>query len=218
VLRAQVNGLQTKLDHLVIKLEDEAIIRDRFQFLNSELETKVAQLAADNAKQADKLDKLRTDFETKINALISQSTAPVEENRHLISKRHHSDNNKSVKEHDEISMNETMHQHHHRKCDLSSLRLPPTSCRQLAFIGHHLNGIYLIANPDTNKTETVYCDFGANRKRYFLFVKFKNEILMFPSIVSETLYGSVALKRKSVHFSVQRSSSRFDLNKCRHSI
>ena len=63
-------------------------------------------------------------------------------------------------------------QHHHRKCDLSSLRLPPTSCRQLAFIGHRLNGIYLIANPDTNKIETVYCDFGANRKRYFLFVKF----------------------------------------------
>ncbi len=170
MLRAQVNGLQTKLDHLVIKLEDEAIIRDRFQFLNSELETKVAQLAADNAKQADKLDKLRTDFETKINALISQSTAPVVENRHLINKRHYPDNNKPEKN----SMNATIkdNQHHHRKCDLSSLKLPPTSCRQLAFVGHHLNGIYLIANPDTNKVETVYCDFtGTNRKIYLIFTK-----------------------------------------------
>jgi len=33
----------------------------------------------------------------------------------------------------------------------SSTRKPPSSCRQLSTIGHYLDGIYLVANPDTNK-------------------------------------------------------------------
>lgn len=43
-------------------------------------------------------------------------------------------------------------------------RSPPSSCRQLSTIGHHLNGIYLVANPDTNHVESVYCAFGTTSK------------------------------------------------------
>ncbi len=49
--------------------------------------------------------------------------------------------------------------------DDSSPRLPPSSCRQLSTIGHYLDGIYLIANQETNKIETVYCDFGSSTRK-----------------------------------------------------
>ena len=34
----------------------------------------------------------------------------------------------------------------------------PSSCRDLALIGHTLNGLYLVQNLVTNKIETVYCN------------------------------------------------------------
>ncbi len=83
-MRAQVIGLQNKLDQLVIKLEDEAILRSHFQVLNSELESKVAQLASENVKQAEILDGFRAHFETRINALMAQSDAPVDHAHHLV--------------------------------------------------------------------------------------------------------------------------------------
>jgi len=51
------------------------------------------------------------------------------------------------------------------KSDISP-RLPPSSCRQLSTIGHYLDGIYLVANPDTNKMETVYCEFGSSTRKF----------------------------------------------------
>jgi len=35
----------------------------------------------------------------------------------------------------------------------------PSSCGDLSLIGHNLNGLYLVQNSDTDKIETVYCDF-----------------------------------------------------------
>ncbi len=49
--------------------------------------------------------------------------------------------------------------------DEYSPRLPPSSCRQLSTIGHYLDGIYLVANPDTSKIETVYCEFGSSTRK-----------------------------------------------------
>ena len=68
------------------------------------------------------------------------------------------------------------------KSDISP-RLPPSSCRQLSTIGHYLDGIYLVANPDTNKIEAVYCDFGSSTRKYlhnlFISTKFSFYILIF---------------------------------------
>ncbi len=47
----------------------------------------------------------------------------------------------------------------------SSPRLPPSSCWQLSTIGHNLDGIYMIANPNTNKIEAVYFDFGSSTRK-----------------------------------------------------
>ena len=43
--------------------------------------------------------------------------------------------------------------------DSSAREVLPSSCGDLSLIGHNLNGLYLVQNPDTNKIETVYCDF-----------------------------------------------------------
>lgn len=52
----------------------------------------------------------------------------------------------------------------------SSTRQPPSSCRQLSTIGHYLDGIYLVANPDTNKIETVYCEFGSSTRKKSIYI------------------------------------------------
>ena len=39
----------------------------------------------------------------------------------------------------------------------------PSSCRDLALIGHSLNGLYLVQNLVTNKVETVYCNFKTSK-------------------------------------------------------
>ena len=45
--------------------------------------------------------------------------------------------------------------------DDSSIRaVAPSSCRELSMIGHILDGLYLVQNPDTKKVETVFCTFG----------------------------------------------------------
>ena len=52
----------------------------------------------------------------------------------------------------------------------SSTRQPPSSCRQLSTIGHYLDGIYLVANPDTSKIETVYCEFGSSTRKKSIYI------------------------------------------------
>jgi len=49
-------------------------------------------------------------------------------------------------------------------------RQPPSSCRQLSTIGHYLDGIYLVANPDTNKIETVHCEFGSSTRKKSIYI------------------------------------------------
>lgn len=48
--------------------------------------------------------------------------------------------------------------------DSSSKAVVPSSCRELALIVHELDGLYLVQHQDTNKIETVYCDFGTSSK------------------------------------------------------
>ncbi len=48
--------------------------------------------------------------------------------------------------------------------DSSTKELAPSSCGELSFAGHSLNGFYLVQNPDTQKAETVLCTFGTSGK------------------------------------------------------
>ena len=50
--------------------------------------------------------------------------------------------------------------------DSSPRAIAPSSCRELSLLGHSLDGLYLVQNVDTNKIETVLCDFGTSRKNY----------------------------------------------------
>lgn len=40
----------------------------------------------------------------------------------------------------------------------------PSSCRDLSILGHSLDGLYLVQNVDTNKIESVLCNFGTSSK------------------------------------------------------
>ena len=44
--------------------------------------------------------------------------------------------------------------------DSSTRAVRTTSCKDLALIGHNIDGLYHVQNVDTNKIETVFCDFG----------------------------------------------------------
>lgn len=151
-MTARLDGLQYKIDQLVHQLEQEKLIRGRQQSRNAELEKKILRLSADNARQT----KI---FETKIDLLMAQNAQQDKEIHQLKSKiskdtGHILKSNSPLNENtgDDVISNE------------SSLRLPPSSCRQLSTIGHYLDGIYLVANPETNKIETVYCEFGTSTR------------------------------------------------------
>jgi len=160
-LTGKVDTQQSKLDQLVIQLEEEKLLRGNFQLLSAELEKKIHQLAVDNVKQKEL-------FEAKIDILIAQNAQQDEEINQLKNKIKLIDVADSI--HPKASLNgEERTVINNGADDLisddPSLRLPPSSCRQLSTIGHYLDGIYLVANSDTNKIETVYCEFGSSTRK-----------------------------------------------------
>ena len=58
----------------------------------------------------------------------------------------------------------------HRKVgpsdDTLTRAVAPSSCRELSLIGHILDGLYLVQNPDTKQVETVFCTFGITSSKY----------------------------------------------------
>ena len=112
-------------------------------------------MAAENTLQNERFDRLSEEFQTKINLLMTHMSVKQGEEVHRLKENHapfippESSEQSTV---DVISESG------------SSPRLPPSSCRQLSTIGHYLDGIYLVANADSNKIETVYCDFGSSTR------------------------------------------------------
>jgi len=162
-LDAKVDGLQLKVDQLVIQSEEEKLLRINFQSLNADLEKKIHQFAEENSKKNEQLEKT-------INVLIAKNVHQEEEIRQLKNIiRKDAPNNALQRNssHDGEEYNQM-----NNKAEIGNVisngfpprSLPPSSCRQLSTIGHYLDGIYLIANPDTNKIETVYCDFGSSTR------------------------------------------------------
>ncbi len=121
----------------------EKNLRNNLQVLNEELSFKINQLAMENQKQ-----------EEKIKSLMIQSESQEKEIRLL----------KSTEPRSQFKFNVVENENKNINSGSTLPRVPPSSCRQLSTIGHYLDGIYLVANPDTKKIETVYCDFGGTRK------------------------------------------------------
>lgn len=165
---ARVDGLQSKVDQLVIQLEEEKLLRGNFQFLNAELERKIQQLAADNAKKNEQ-------FETKISLLVDQNVQQEGEIQQLKNElRKNVPNTIQSSSHDDEEhrpMNKDKTGDGLISNGLLPRLLPPASCRQLSIIGHYLDGFYLVANPNTNKIETVYCDFAGSTSNKIIFLR-----------------------------------------------
>jgi len=128
------------MDQLVIELEEEKTLRSNLQAMNKEL--------------SNESKKQRSEIEFLMAENIKQ-----EKEIHLLKNKLITDSNNNDKQ-------QNIQPFKKMSVDLSP-RLPPSSCRQLSTIGHYLDGIYLVANQDTNKVESVYCDFGSGASRAF---------------------------------------------------
>jgi len=144
----RVNSLESKMDQLTVRLEEEIELRKNLQALNSELVMQIDQLVTENIKQNHRFERLESEFGAKIDLLRVEQD---EEIRLL-------KNKPSVKKNSMPIESD------------SSPRLPPSSCRQLSTIGHFLDGIYLVANPETKKIEAIYCEFGSSTSMATLFL------------------------------------------------
>ena len=141
-MASQVEDLQAQMKQVLSSLEMEKNLRNNLQVLNEELSFKINQLAMENQKQEEKIERLMIQSESQENEIrLLKSTEPKSQIKNVVENE-----NKLI------------------NSDSKSPRVPPSSCRQLSTIGHYLDGIYLVANPDTKKIETVYCDFGGTRK------------------------------------------------------
>lgn len=147
------------MDHLITQLEEEKTLRRDLQALNLKLST-------ESQKQGAKIDFLMAqniEQEKEIN-LLKKTRLNDLDNVLTLLKSQQSKN-----------MNN----------DQSSPRLPPSSCQQLSTVGHYLSGIFLVANPNLKKIQTVYCEFGStgitifnqyfmhNQKIKFFFLQFQ---------------------------------------------
>lgn len=119
---------------------------DQLEARNVELETRFLELSDENRKQ-----------EANIAFLTTQNTHQEEEIR-LLKSRNSAESKITNRASSENVIEGKVN---------SSPKTPPSSCRQLSTIGHSLDGIYLVSNPDTNKIETVYCVFGQTRNIIF---------------------------------------------------
>ena len=139
-----IHGLQAKLDQLAIQLEEEKTLR-----------------SAESAKQNERFDRLESEFEAKIRLLMDRNVKQEHETGQLKSRI----NDETISTgSNALEKDIFFNGHNSLKTIDSSTRIPPSSCRQLSTIGHYLDGIYLVANPDTNKIETIYCDFGSSTR------------------------------------------------------
>ena len=130
------------MDQLTVRLEEEVELRKNLQAVNSELVMQIDQLVTENMEQNQRFERLESEFQAKIDLLRAEQDEEIRllKNKPFIKK------NSMPIESD------------------SSPRLPPSSCRQLSTIGHFLDGIYLVANPDTKKIEAIYCEFGSSTR------------------------------------------------------
>jgi len=138
-LTARVDILQAKMDQLIIQLDEEKTLRSNLQAMNKELSYECQKQAA------------------KIDFFMGQTIIKQEEEVFLLKKKIINGSYNSHKQPTEKMSD-----------DPSPQLLPPSSCRQLSTIGHYLDGIYLVANPDTNKIETVYCVFESSARKIIL--------------------------------------------------
>jgi len=65
----------------------------------------------------------------------------------------------------------------------STRAIAPASCGELSLIGHSLDGLYLVRNPDTNKIETVLCDFGTTSKFDLFYLIYFRKIIVSQSYI-----------------------------------
>lgn len=131
---------------------------------NTENEAQIADNEAKIRVQAEEINQLKAKLDTQLDyahnflgSYNDESILPSKYNNKMNSTKFSFPSNYDGKEN---SFGES-----------STRAIAPASCRELALIGHSLDGLYLVKNPDTNKVETVLCNFGTSK--LLIFVSFQ---------------------------------------------
>ncbi len=130
---------------------------------NTENEAKIADHEAKIREQADEINQFKAKFDTKQDSAQNFLGSYNDEN---ILPSDYTKKMNSIHDEKENAFIATS----------STRAIAPASCRELALIGHSLDGLYLVKNPDTNKIETVLCNFGTSSKylnHYYYFINRK---------------------------------------------
>lgn len=141
---------------------------DQLAAQNSENVAKINLLEAKNVKQEEEIIKLKT----KINAKL-ESDMVFFDNKHVLHSTEFDSEHLRGPLNEEPILNtienklktNLINRKENFSGDSSIIRATvPSSCRELSLIGHSLDGFYLVKNVDTNKIQTVYCEFGTSGK------------------------------------------------------
>ena len=143
-LKAELKSLRVKVDLLEARnIENVDLLTTKL----SKHETKIL-------KQEEEIAQLKAKIDTKLEA--DHLTGTFADDRDLLPSN------------GDIKMS-TIYKKE-SSAGLSTRASVPSSCRELSFAGHSLDGLYLVKNQDTKKIETVLCTFGTvgKLKNYYL--------------------------------------------------
>lgn len=118
-------------------------LQNRVDFLevrNSKNEAKIDLLEAKNAQQEEEIIKLKAKKAERLESDHLPTPFNVKRSFHSTDNRMGSFSRSATK------------------------AVGPPSCIELSVIGHSLDGLYLIQNPETNQIQTVFCTFGTSGK------------------------------------------------------
>ena len=131
------------------------------------LRIKVDLLEARNIENVDLLTTKILKHETKISKQeeeIAYLKAKIDANPRAGHPYGHFDDEGDLHSNDDDNMSSIIKKKETLSGYFSTRALALSSCRELSFAGHSLNGLYLVQNQDTRKIETVLCTFGTSGK------------------------------------------------------
>ncbi len=134
---------------------------------------KIDALKTQNEERFDVLEGKNKEFDSKIKLMESKNNQQDKDIKYL--------NTTMISSQELVQSTGRSYCERHftkEECESRTKTTVPSSCRDLAIRGHSLNGIYLLNNPETNKTQTALCLFGTSGKPlYNLFLLHNHMVL-----------------------------------------
>jgi len=139
ILKAELQSLRVKVDLLEAK--------------NAENEARIDLQEAKNVEQENEIIKLKTKLSAKLESDHSSGLSYDETVIHPLGALIDERSLDYIENKDASLLNNRNRRG--SSGDSSTRATVPSSCRELALVGHSIDGLYLVQNPDSRKIETV---------------------------------------------------------------